>query len=900
MGNSDRISELYKGEIWTPDLQQRAQERIHWLVDQAKGRVLDVGCSQGIASLLLARRGFEVVGIDVEADRIAYAEADRMAEPEDVAARVEFLHASGFDMPFDDDSFDTVLLGEVLEHLDKPDALLEEVVRVLRPDGVAAITVPFGLSPHHDHRDTFYCASLVRLVGAHLGMTSLDVVDRYLRATASPRMIDQAAVDALIAGAQPALEREFLATEEALLQTRQERIDLRRENGQLRADLRRRTADLAERATELKALERELARVPRLERTISGLREREDELTFQRDRLKWQIQSMRARRFWRLGSALAQARRSRRDVLRLPLTLLRIVVGPPVRPKAGPPQRREPGRSESAAKTRDRGPAPSETRSVLELRKALLAPPPTVRLRDLRVAAVLDTFSEASFSPECELLRFRPDNWEETLEQTPPHLLFVESAWQGNGGSWQYQVGSYTYAESVGLPPLTRLVTWCRDRGIPTVFWNKEDPIHFDKFAEAARLFDVVLTTDADCIPRYTALPGLRARTVEALPFAAQPAIHNPIGAPAQRAVEPVFGGTYYQNRHPERRAQLEMLLDAARPLGLQIYDRTWGKDGDTGFPERFHPHIRGGLPYDEMVRTYKRHRVFLNANSVFASPTMFSRRVFELLACGTAVVSTPSVGVQRLFDGVVQIADNADEAGAIIRQLVTDDARWRELSAAGLRRVMSEHTYAHRLAAVAAAAGYDLPAYPDEDVVALVLDDEGHPELGPLVDGLVGQRPAPVDVLVGTVGSVPAPAGATVVEQAPDAERSDRYRDLALRTSAPWLLVLEPRHRYGVDLLADLIAWTRFADAEVLGTAGPVDLGGADGHAHGGGADGSAGEHRYVDAVHPHAALVRRELLLQRGWPDGADAAERQREWTAEGVRIYAGSRDGFAARRA
>jgi len=47
----------------------RAQ--IDWLVEQARGAVLDIGCSQGIASILCARRGLEVLGVDVEPDRIA-------------------------------------------------------------------------------------------------------------------------------------------------------------------------------------------------------------------------------------------------------------------------------------------------------------------------------------------------------------------------------------------------------------------------------------------------------------------------------------------------------------------------------------------------------------------------------------------------------------------------------------------------------------------------------------------------------------------------------------------------------------------------------------------------------------------------------------------------------------
>ncbi len=76
-------------------------------------------------------------------------------------------------------------------------------------------------------------------------------------------------------------------------------------------------------------------------------------------------------------------------------------------------------------------------------------------------------------------------------------------------------------------PELTALVAWCRDEGIPTVFWNKEDPPNYDRFIETARLFDQVFTVDAERIPDYQR--DLGHDRVELLPFAAQPRIHNPV-----------------------------------------------------------------------------------------------------------------------------------------------------------------------------------------------------------------------------------------------------------------------------------------------------------------------------------------------------------------------------------
>ncbi len=63
-------------------------------------------------------------------------------------------------LPFDDQSFDTILLSDVLEHIVYPENLVAEIHRVLRPNGVAIIGVPFLYwlheTPHDHHRYTKY------------------------------------------------------------------------------------------------------------------------------------------------------------------------------------------------------------------------------------------------------------------------------------------------------------------------------------------------------------------------------------------------------------------------------------------------------------------------------------------------------------------------------------------------------------------------------------------------------------------------------------------------------------------------------------------------------------------------------------------------------------------------
>ncbi|MDX1620030.1 MAG: glycosyltransferase [Nitriliruptorales bacterium] len=611
--------------------------------------------------------------------------------------------------------------------------------------------------------------------------------------------------------------------------------------------------------------DRLVAERDRVEEQLQAADTRIAELTYQRDRLRWRLDAFKSRRFVRMAQAVIDALRDPRRLLRLPLEILRILIRPSPRPP-------EPQPPEVVARRSIADRATTETRSDRELRLRFLAPAPPTARHDLRVGAILDTFSASCFAPECDLIRFRPDNWREVLEQKQPHLLFVESAWQGNDGSWQYQVGSYSYADSVGLPHLSNLVKWCRTRDIPTVFWNKEDPVHFDKFKEAAQLFDVVLTTDADRVDAYRDLPDLRAETVAPLPFAAQPEIHNPICAPIHREEIPVFAGTYYKNRHAERREQLEMLLDAARPLGLQIFDRMHGKESESvGYPDRFQEHISGGLPYAEMVEAYKRYRVFLNTNSVTESPTMFSRRVFELLASGTPVVSTPSNGMEEMLGDVLDVVTNPDEAREAIEALLEGDVHWHHRSRAGIRRVMNHHTYAHRMAQVAQHAGFHVADPGPPDITLLALEDDS-PTLFRMLHDLA-ERGAASEILVGSQSTGTALPHPTVTRlEQPATDEPDRYRELADTAGADWVLIVSGLGTLDPDSLIDLQATPTYMDADVVGRA----------------PDGST--HRYVHEIVPSPALVRRDLVSQHGWSnDPQRCRELLGELVSRGHRIYA-----------
>jgi SAM-dependent methyltransferase/spore maturation protein CgeB len=667
MANSDRISEVYKGEIWAESTQQVARDRIHWLVGQATGDVLDIGCSQGIASILCARRGSAVIGIDIQADRVEYAMAERENEPEEVRARLDFRIADGNALDFPDASFDTVIMGEIVEHSEDASPLLAEAARVLRPRGRLVLTTPFGLSRHHDHHATFYVDSLVRLLAPYFTVESLDIVDRYLRATGRPGAM--ADPDRLIVECQPLMEKALVAIQESM----------------------------ADEKEKMQRYDVAIARYEQVNARMKNLEARLAHQSYRTEYVTWQLRSAKNRKWWRLGEALWSARHPA-QVLRLPKDIATAL-------KAAP---------------RLEEPAPETTAGSPDLSghySAVTIPEVTVpdgpRARDTKVAVILDVFSTGAFRYEWQQVTFGPEDWREVLERERPAMLFCESAWHGNGGRWA------TMMSAAGAPkqPVRDLVAWCKERGVPTVFWNKEDPPNFDRFIETAKLFDHVFTVDADCIPRYVEAVG--HDRVALLPFAAQPRIHNPVSVPGGRRYEVAFAGTYHARKYPERAAQMETILGPAREFDLHIYSRI-SDDPDFAFPPEYTGFVVGSLPYERMLAAYKAYKIFLNVNSVTESPTMCARRVFELSACGTPVVSGYSRALERVFGGLVRLASEPERTTEALIELMKDPELRDRTGHLAMREVFGKHLYGHRAEAVLSAAG--VATAPRERSISVIL----------------------------------------------------------------------------------------------------------------------------------------------------------------------------------
>lgn len=460
---------------------------------------------------------------------------------------------------------------------------------------------------------------------------------------------------------------------------------------------------------------------------------------------------------------------------------------------------------------------------------------PTKRAKtfgDLRVAVIMDDFSLQAWGHEFMTVEVTPKNWREVLTQGVD-LLFVESAWNGNHGTWQYQLTGPNAPSAA----FRELVDTFREKGVPTVFWNKEDPPHFQDFLDAAKLFDVVFTSDSTLIDQYT--KELGHDRVEALSFAAQPSIHNPVRDPRifQRG-DIAFAGMYFAHKYPERREQMDLLLGAAarvsekRGYDFVIYSRFHGKEKKYQFPHPLDEHVVGSLPYDKMLAAYGAHKVFLNVNSVVDSPSMCARRVFEITASGTAVISTPSVALREFFPAEeVPLVADPQQAEWMIRALArSKELRDRNVHKAQ-RRIWNNHTYAHRASQVLRAAGLqsETPALARPSVTAMV--STNRPQQLEHVIGQVGQQEG-VDIQLAIVShgfeadvaELTAKAkdlGLDTVEffyGDPDWTLGDCLNHLVSAADGHYAAKIDDDDIYAPHYLADQVNALRYSGADLVG----------------------------------------------------------------------------------
>lgn len=118
-----------------------ARETLKLLKGEEKGELLDVGCSHGAFDFEIARKGYTVIGIDINRESI-----DVGNKIKEILGfeNITFHHMDILGNRFDARRFDVILMFETLEHIQADEKVIQELNRILKDHGILFLSVPYA------------------------------------------------------------------------------------------------------------------------------------------------------------------------------------------------------------------------------------------------------------------------------------------------------------------------------------------------------------------------------------------------------------------------------------------------------------------------------------------------------------------------------------------------------------------------------------------------------------------------------------------------------------------------------------------------------------------------------------------------------------------------------------
>ena len=322
----------------------------------------------------------------------------------------------------------------------------------------------------------------------------------------------------------------------------------------------------------------------------------------------------------------------------------------------------------------------------------------------LKIALVTDYLTAACLSYECRVRCLTPDNYDSVLREWKPDFIFVESAFHGYRWSWSYKLARCSGFFTINyLRDFKALTALAREMKIPAVFWNKDDGVFFDTFIDAALLCDFIYTADANSVKRYREAVGFADKKTGLLQMAIQHRNHRFKGFSFCRK-SMCFVGSYYSHMLNERSVFLNEVFSACakKNLPVDVYNRNsfrLSRKLDFDFPQYPNLTMLPNLSNEKTADVYRQYNVSLNVNSITDSPTMCSRRLLEILACGGIIATNRSLAVESLFRDYCTVINSRDEAMEMLPSMIDcPSADNLEKAEAGSRFVAENFTWEKRI----------------------------------------------------------------------------------------------------------------------------------------------------------------------------------------------------------
>jgi ubiquinone/menaquinone biosynthesis C-methylase UbiE len=112
--------------------------------------VLDIGCGAGGKTIYYASKGVKkIVGVEILGKY--KSEAESLAKKYGMEDKFEFVCADASKTPFEDETFDTIIMNDAMEHVDEPEKVLDECYRILKKNGKLYLNFPPYNHPYGAH-----------------------------------------------------------------------------------------------------------------------------------------------------------------------------------------------------------------------------------------------------------------------------------------------------------------------------------------------------------------------------------------------------------------------------------------------------------------------------------------------------------------------------------------------------------------------------------------------------------------------------------------------------------------------------------------------------------------------------------------------------------------------------
>jgi 2-polyprenyl-3-methyl-5-hydroxy-6-metoxy-1,4-benzoquinol methylase/spore maturation protein CgeB len=656
LGNTDKIYSAYKGDLGK-EFQQSTRERFAWQASVIKGeKILDIGCSQGILPILLAREGKKVVGIDISEEAIDFANKLKSEETETTQKNVKFIQGDFLKLNIKE-KFDTIILGETLEHFFYPEKLITKILKNLNKNGIVIATVPFGINDYYDHRKTYYLHDLLKLIWADFDVKEIE----YSEIRSTHNWVG------IVATKSKSSSKKFTSIDSKVLQNLEENIykNERRLLGNitwLREEISKREALLEERNKELQLYS---ADKEKLNTEIENLKLKQEKLlekqnkelqlySADKEKLNAEIENLKKDNA-RLNSTVNKYERRKiirfidhiKKLLQAPKNFLKKLIK----------------KTKNIVKTFLKFFYSIKAKKVKQKLENLAQQVPDsngsslFKKLDVNVAVITDEFMFNYYKDAVNLHYVNYDNYKDVITADTDFVLFI-SCWQGiKNDDWKGIAGESKRKE------LFEIFDFARKKGVKIVFQTIEDPSNYEIFLPIAKESDYIFTSDKDKINDY--IEDTDNENVFFLEYGINPFLHNPIGCniknernlPTKNKV--FFAGSWakrYKDRCNDLKTIFNGILKSRQPL--IIADRNYGNQ-NYAYPFKYEHLIIPAINHEILQKVHKLFDWNVNVNSIKQSSTMCAMRVYELQALGSLILSNYAISVYNRFPNIFIINDS-------------------------------------------------------------------------------------------------------------------------------------------------------------------------------------------------------------------------------------------------